>query len=310
MVLFAEAKLSNRIAVVPKFVLGANHNNGTCLESYLIGVYFSTNRIDVEYILEEEFKSIKEDLGPGDILVVSLERFDYDSDQILVERHMDEDNFYDLKLPDVLNLAKLYHGLGVKFVIPQVTATEHIKSIGNIILDRLEKPIVGLHLRRGDRLNRKLDSSMKGITIQRKLDKFEYKSVYYCTKDKHFSIENKKYYSHLSFSDVLGSIEDNFLLFCIEMYVVDNCNISVRTFNDSSPFYYIEDKSNKNYALCNYSMVGSDYRFKNIPKKLVKCYYEDEQKINRNTFTKSKPLIPWMVKVLKNRLRVLLNKKD
>ena len=59
MILLAEAKLSNRVAVVPKFKLGSKHNNGQPIDSYLIDTYFNIENIDVEYILEDQFLELK-----------------------------------------------------------------------------------------------------------------------------------------------------------------------------------------------------------------------------------------------------------
>ncbi|WP_179021137.1 hypothetical protein [Winogradskyella forsetii] len=50
----AEAKLSNRTVVVPKFKLGSHHNNGKPVESYLIDDHINIDQLNVHYILEEE----------------------------------------------------------------------------------------------------------------------------------------------------------------------------------------------------------------------------------------------------------------
>ncbi|MBC2843515.1 hypothetical protein [Winogradskyella flava] len=305
MILLAEAKLSGRIAVVPKFRLGSHHNNGKDLESYLIGDYFEIDRLNVDYILEEDFSVIQYNLKSESILNIDEAKFDYSTDQILVQRHLKDDNYWRLKLYDVFPLAKLYHGVGVKFVIPEVTPTREIEKLGNEILSRLEKPTIGLHLRRGDRLNRKLNDSMNGETFLNKLNKFSYSSVYYATNDTDYKITNRKFFSSSDFPDVLGDIIDNYLLFAIEMYVIDNCDISVRTFNDSSPFYYIKDKSNKNYSICNYSMHGSNNSFKKVPMQLVKCSYEDKTKINRKSFVKRTPLLPRLIMAIKRKLKLV-----
>ena len=200
-------------------------------------------------------------------------------------------------------MAKLYHGVGVKFVIPEVTPTKKIKDIGNVILSRLEKPTIGLHLRRGDRLNKKLNESMDENTILKKLNDFSFNSAYYGTNDRNYKISDSRFFSSKGFEDVLGGIKDNYLLFAIEIYVVDNCDISVRTFNDSSPFFYIEDTSDKNYAICNYSMHGSNNSYKNIPNQLVNCTYEDKTKNNRKAFVKSRPFIPRLIMAVRRKLK-------
>lgn len=305
MILLAEAKLSNRIAVIPKFKLGSHHNHGKSIESHLIGEYFNVDRLHVNYIFEEEFSNVEKDIPSTSTLKVEDKAFDYNNNYELVIRNLKDDNFWNLKLYDVFALAKNYHGVGVKFVIPEVSPTKQIEDLGNTILSRLEKPTIGLHLRRGDRLNKKLNKSMEDGILLQKLNAFDFNSIYLATNDRGYKINDRKCFSSDDFQDILGNIKDNYLLFAIEMYVIDNCDISIRTFNDSSPFYYIEDTSEKNYALCNYSMHGSNNSFKNIPQKLVQCPYVDKTKNNRKTFVKARPLFPRLLMAFRRKLKLV-----
>ncbi|WP_299364929.1 hypothetical protein [Winogradskyella sp.] len=303
MILLAEAKLSQRVAVVPRFQLGSHHNHGKLIESYLIGEYFGIDRLDVDCIFEEDFLPILKDIPQDKILNINDKKSDKKSDARVIVRDLKDDNFWNLKLYDVFALAKLYHGVGVKFVIPEVTPTQYIKVLGDNILSRLQRPIIGLHLRRGDRLNKRLNDSMNEDKILSKLSGFNYNSVYYGTNDRTYKINDKRFFSSEDFKDILGEIKDNYLLFAIEMYVIDNCDISVRTFNDSSPFYHIVDETDKNYAICNYSMHGSNNSFKKIPKQFIKCTYEDKTKNNRKAFVRPRPFIPRLIKTIERRLK-------
>ncbi|WP_178987334.1 hypothetical protein [Winogradskyella schleiferi] len=306
MILLAEAKLSNRIAIIPKFQLGSQHNNGKPIESYLIEDYINIDKLNVHYILEENFLDIEKRLDSNAILNIEDKKFNYNTNETLVIRNLQNDNFWNLKKTyQAFSLAKLYHGVGVKFVIPLVTAPSQIKQLGDNILNRLEKPVIGLHLRRGDRLNKKLNASMDETIIVNKLKDFNYNSVFYCSNDQNYRIENSRFFSSTYFSDLLKDIKDNYLLFAIEMYVVDHCDISVRTFNDSSPFYYLENKQNKNYSICTYSMHGSNNSFMKIPKQLVKCNYEDYDKNKRKSFVKSRPIVPRFLMAIKRKLKLL-----
>ena len=304
MILLAEAKLSRRVAVIPKFRLGAHHNHGQVIESYLIDDYLNIDRLGVEYIFEEAFESIKIKLQPEAIFETNHKKYDFKKiNNTLVIRNLKDDNLWGLKLYDVFFLAKLYHGVGVKYVIPEVEPTAKIKEIGDQILASLERPILGLHLRRGDRLNRKLNESMNEDRILQKLNALNFRSAYIATNDPNYRINDDRFFSSSNYPELLGQIRDNYLLFAIEMYIVDHSDISVRTFNDSSPFFHIEDQSPKNYALCNYSMHGSNNSFKNIPKDLVVCHYEDKSKNNRKAFVKSRPIIPRIIMALKRKLK-------
>ncbi|BAO75142.1 hypothetical protein [Winogradskyella sp. PG-2] len=304
MILLAEAKLSNRVAVVPKFQLGSQHNNGKPLESYLIDEYISLEKIDVDYILEEDFLDIEKTIDSKNVLIIQDQPFDYSTSETLVVRSLKTDNFWSLKKTyDAFSLAKLYHGVGVKFVIPLVSAPNHIKTIGDQILDSLERPVVGVHLRRGDRLNKKLNDSMNEETMLRKLSRFDYNSVFYCTNDRNYKINDARFHSSNKFKTLLGDIKDNYLLFAIEMYIVDNCDFSVRTFNDSSPFFNIENQDNKNYSICNYSMHGSNNSFSKIPKELVTCNYEDYNKDKRKSFVKARPFFPRLINAVIRKIK-------
>ena len=304
LILLAEAKLSNRIAVIPKFQLGSQHNNGKPLESYLIDAYLSIDKIDVEFMFEHHFLEIEKGIESNAILNIEDKPFDYNSTQTLVVRNLKDDNFWNLKKTyKAFSLAKLYHGVGVKFVVPLVSAPQHIKDIGDQILNRLEKPVIGLHLRRGDRLNKKLNDSMNEEVMLKKLSSFNYNSVFYCTNDRNYKISNSKFHSKTKYPELLGDIKDNYLLFSIEMYIVDSCDISVRTFNDSSPFFNIQNKDNKNYAICNYSMHGSNNSFTNVPKELVTCNYEDYNKDKRKIFVKRRPFIPRLINTVRRKLK-------
>ena len=305
MILLAEAKFSNRIAVVPKFKLGSHHNHGKAIESYLIGDYFSIDRLHVDHVLEEDFLETEKSIPETSKLHIADKNFDYKTSHQLVVRHLKDDNFWNLKLYNVFALAKNYHGVGVKYVIPEVMPTKQIETIGDAILSKLEKPTIGLHLRRGDRLNKKLNESMNETTLLKKLSGFNYKTAYFGTNDRNYNIFDNRFFSSDDFQDILGEIKDNYLLFAVEMYVVDNCDVSVRTFSDSSPFYYIKDTSNKNYALCNYSMHGSNNSFKKIPTQLVKCNYEDKTKNNRKAFVKSRPFFPRLIMAIRRKLKMV-----
>lgn len=302
MILLAEAKLSNRIAVIPKFSLGSKHNNGKKKDSYIVDEYCNVDRLKVDYILKENFDKIKNEIDEKEILEIHDAPFDYDRNEVLVVRNLVDDNFWNLKkLSDVFSLAKLYHGNGAKFVVPMVEAPKIVVEIANRVITQLPKPTVGLHLRRTDRLNKKLDLSMDEGVIINKMSAFDYNSVFYCTNDKDYSINHKKFYSFKNF-DFLEELKvDNFLLFCVEMYIVDNCNFSIRTFKDSSPFFYISDKTNKNYSICDYGMHMSFSQNRKIPNSFVRCNYETKNTTDGEFFFNKKvgaltKLYSWLIR--------------
>jgi len=276
-VLFADAKLTNRIAIVPKFKLSQNHNNGRKIsESYLINTYFDIQKLGVEYIYDDVFKKeIINNIKKDDILFINSEAINVLNNKTLVIRKLKNDNFWSLKyLKDVINLAGKYHGIGMKLTIPMFTVPKYISDLGNRILSILPRPIVGIHLRRGNRLNNKLNISMKPYIIKKKIKKLKYSSVYYCSNDTTYNIIGENFYCKLNFVDILGNITNNYILFCIEMFIVDRCDVSIRTFSDSSIYYY-KDNIDINYSLTNYSMHNSSKENKDIPSDLVLQNYDN-----------------------------------
>ena len=298
MILLAEAKLSNRVAIIPKFSLGAKHNNGKKRESYIVDEYCIVDKIGVEYLYLTDFTEIRESIDEEDVLNITEDTFDYNSQIPLVVRNLKDDNFWNLhKLQDVIQLAKLYQGNGAKFIIPLAEPTNRIKEIGDIVLDKLKRPIVGLHLRRTDRLNKPLAKSMNENIIKGKIEDFTFNSVYYCSNDPSYRLNGDAYFTFDNFEILRDITEDNFLLFCVEMYIVDNCDISIRTFKDSSPFFYGNSADEKNYAICDYGMHMSFSQSKKIPNKFVRCFYDNsktnefstffDKKVDKKTYLKS-----------------------
>ena len=116
----------------------------------------------------------------------------------------------------------------------------------------------------GDRLNQNLKLQLTPSNIKNIIKNLNYNSVYYCSNS-NFKINNcnkvgnKLFFDKSDFSKELINIEDNYVLFCIEMYIVDNCDISIRTFKDSS-IYFNKQHCGTNYTLTDYSMHNSHKR--------------------------------------------------
>ena len=99
--------------------------------------------------------------------------------------------------------------------------------------------------------------------------------MYYCSNS-NFKINNEKnlYFEKSNFQQELSKIKNNYILFCIEMYIVDNCDISIRTFKDSS-IYFNKQKIGINYSLTRHSMhfcLKSTDNFKNNLKLTEQKY--------------------------------------
>ena len=259
-VLLAEAKLTNRVPILPKMMLCKNHQ--TLIKKdmicYIHDTYFKIPNIN--YIITDDDFNFN-NINSNDIYNV-YGQDNFKSNKKLVIRNTNSDNFWNLnKLTEVLELAGIFHGSGMKLSIPIFIVPDNIKKIGDLILNKLKKPTIGIHLRMGDRLNPNLKLQLTPSNIKNVIKKLNYNSVYYCSNS-NFKINtckkegNKLFFNKSDFSKELINIEDNYVLFCIEMYIVDNCDISIRTFKDSS-IYFNKQNCGINYTLTNYSMHKS-----------------------------------------------------
>ena len=154
-VLLAEAKLTNRIAILPKMILSKYHETlgNKDIIDYIHDKYFKITNI--EYTTDTEFKI--NDINPEDVLNINeRERFD-ESNKMLVIRNCINDNYWRLgNLHNVIKLAGIYHGTGMNLSNPIFYVPDNIKKIGDSILSRLKKPTIGIHLRMRDRMNESL----------------------------------------------------------------------------------------------------------------------------------------------------------
>ena len=254
-VLLAEAKLTNRIPILPKMMLSKNHQ--TLIKKdmicYIHDTYFI---IPTEYTIDDDFNF--NNINSDDICnVYGQDKFK--SNKKLVIRNTEYDNFWNLnKLTEVIKLGGIYHGVGMELSNPIFIVPDKIKKIGDLILNKLKKPIIGIHLRMGDRLNPLLKKQLTPSNIKNLIKNLNYNSVYYCSNSNFKMntcniVSNELFFEKSDFSKELINIEDNYILFCIEMYIVDNCDISIRTFVDSS-IYFNKQHYGNNYTITNYSM--------------------------------------------------------
>ena len=162
--------------------------------------------------------------------------------------------------------------------IPLFKPNEYIKQIGTEVLNSIERPLIGIHLRRGDRISKNLtlQKAMEPNNIYQKISEFKYNTVFYCTNDSNYNLNYNNFINFKHFES-LKNIKNNYILYCIEMFIIDNSDISIRTFNDSTIYYYKKDPG-MNFTLTNYNMctkIKIANRIK-IPHKFI------EQKYNIN----------------------------
>ena len=275
--ILAESKINNRIAVIPKFILDSKHQKNigkleNDIYSYILETYSEIDKNEFPYIFEEDFiKNIFHTVNNNDIEYVDSFK-PFTSDKSIIIRNTPGDTynrraFCPYNLHNVADLANKIQGqtfeLGI-LKIPLYKPTHYISNIGNVILSNLTKPILGIHIRRTDRLSmfKELEEHQNPSFIEKKISKLNYKSIYYCSDDPKYELNFLNAYNKNAFAELIKNIDDNYLLCCIEMYIICNCDIAIRTFYNSDIFYNIE-KKNINYSLSGTSMHGKPQKYSN-----------------------------------------------
>jgi len=265
--LLAEARFLGRAAVLPLFELSVAHNYKRTVPLSDLTEYFNFDLIKAEVpvftqaqIDQTGMKStltVSEDVATEDLLLCSEQ---------LIVREWTDDNFY-TSHEHLRPLASRYHGTGMGPGPGMFLPTARTRELGDRILEQLDQPFVGIHLRRRDRLS--LVPRLKELTspsnvwrslIQRSLEN----SVVYFASDE----QSPSYYQELAallnirrWVDFKADIpnyyrENNYQLFALEMYIVDRAKAGFRTFQDATPFYCLNDTDQRSFSLTDLSMHG------------------------------------------------------
>jgi len=261
--LLAEAEYTKRIPVIPKFNLCASHNNGIELPPSTL----------LKYLSLEMFRSVLEDY-------VSIDDFDFDSvtssstisgednakftdlKEHLLIRRWNHANWY-VSLSETFARTAEFHGTGMTNSSGWFLPSETVLEIANKVVDELGSNYIGLHLRRGDKLKQieKLDRETSPSNILRRLQRHRgsFEKIYLCSdeKDVNFfdSVRSKyKTYSWRDFNYLQTHeiLNDNYLLFAIEMCILMKANKAFYTFTDSTPWFFLENQK-KHYSITNLS---------------------------------------------------------
>lgn len=254
--LLADSIIENKIPVIHKSQLESHHGMRTDQEfisTYMIGDYY---KIPYRFVYEEDVDD--------DVLIKS---FEHDS-------FWDYDDLSD----ELIELTSKIHGIGgigMKNCIPIWEPSDFIKNIGDKILNSLERPLIGIHLRKpAFKLNdpnswsnglktstgfecegidswdkntdgiEKILDDMKIESLVSKLKNFDWKNMFIgCITDVINRNDKVK-----MMSDYNYVFENNYYRFLVEQYVIDNSDISIRTWKDST-IHFKKESVGENYYL-------------------------------------------------------------
>ena len=242
--LLADSIIENKIPVIHKSQLESHYGMRTDQEfisSYIIGDYY---KIPYRFVYEEDVDD--------DVLIKS---FEHDS-------FWDYDDLSD----ELIELTSKINCVGMRNRIPIWEPSDFIKNIGDKILNSLERPLVGIHLRKPvfklndpnswstcegidswdkntDGIENILDD-MKIESLVSKLKNFDWKNMFIgCITDVINRNDKVK-----MMSDYNYVFENNYYKFLVEQYVIDNSDISIRTWKDST-IHFKKESVGENYYL-------------------------------------------------------------
>lgn len=215
-ILFEEAKSCGRIAVIPRFKMSKNHNHARPSTSQILGEYLSFDKEGYPYVLNSENTEWNVISGEDDI-----------PDELkYVKRHFTKGVWYNKTWNKYENTSFIMRNTTFKPI-------EMVKQAGDEILKKLGTKTIGVHVRKGDRLTPNETRRLTPGYIQDICSKTGY-AMYVASNEQNFVGE---FYTYRDFPEVHPFAHDNYLLFALEMYIVENCDVHIKTFQDSEHLY-------------------------------------------------------------------------
>ena len=215
-ILFEEAKSCGRIAVIPRFKMSKNHNHARPSTSQILGEYLSFDDERYPYVLHSENTEWNVISGEDDI-----------PDELkYVKRHFTKGVWYNKTWNKYEKASFILRNTTFKPI-------EMVKQAGDEILKKLGTKTIGVHVRKGDRLTPNETRRLTPGYIQDICSKTGY-AMYVASNEKNFIGE---FYTYRDFPEARSFANDNYLLFALEMYIVENCDVHIKTFQDSEHLY-------------------------------------------------------------------------
>ncbi|CAK9039016.1 unnamed protein product [Durusdinium trenchii] len=262
-IILAEAFLLNRIAVLPRFTLSAQHNGGRQLLSNLLE-YVSLEHFPMQFLEEYKWGQDTVLLDHEDFLevggILDPDGWRRCSAPVLLRTAARQGFWKSPVHPSVWRLAAELHGTGMAPTrglfapAPRVARAASAARAALQGVGSTKEGYVGVHCRRGDKL--KMMPGLEDVTSPAGLLKFlqavasHTRRVYLATDEVHvkdyaevLAAGGFECYTRDFLYDFASEkeLQDNYFLFAIEMKIIDDATITVRSFNDATPFWFSAD---------------------------------------------------------------------
>ncbi|CAK0892156.1 unnamed protein product [Prorocentrum cordatum] len=239
-VILAEAFLLERVAVLPLFRLDADrHNAGVLLPGSDLSEYVSLERIPVATVALADFA-----WEPGEAAVVAgpVRPREWRGCRARVLVRPCTPGFWRNELAGEL------HGTGMRPTAGLFAAPARVAAAAARAAARIGAPYVGVHVRRGDKLSLMpwLEAATRGEAVARAVASLAPPGVghvYVASNDAEVDYAGALRAEGFRcsrpqdvFAEEVG--RNNHLLFAMEMKLVDDAVVCIRTFNDSTPWYF------------------------------------------------------------------------
>jgi hypothetical protein len=216
--LLIEARATNRIAYIPHMKLSQIHNHDSLRSSCILNEYLIFDDPKYMYTLEPT---------PHDAVDISE---DIPSEPTYVQR----------TFPNGLWFGKVwntYEHEGFQLRNTSFKPIAEVKRIGDEVLRQLQGKTIGVHLRKGDRMSPTEVQRFTPAYVVRTLQNNDiHGTTYVATNEPHFTHSYFKTYR--DFPELYEKRHDNYMLFAIEMYIVERCDVHIKTFQDSEHLYH------------------------------------------------------------------------
>lgn len=213
------ARAYKRILCIEPFKLNRFHNHDS---------HVNNSIIINEYILCNTGKYlITTDRIRDPIRVNDIEPFDENTESVIINIR----NIY------MSHLARRFDDVSFFVRNTDFEPIPYIKHMGDKIIQQLRtdgKRIIGVHLRKGDRMTQ---NETHRFTPQYIFDVCSRQDhvMYVATNELGFVHQNFK--TRIDFHETETFSKNNYLLFALEMYIVENCDVHIKTFQDSEHLY-------------------------------------------------------------------------
>lgn len=272
-IILAEALLLDRALVLPRFTLSAQHNRGAGAVVSDLQKYISLASIPVPLLTRTDDVSDADLDEAVEVLGAADPRRWRRCPKRLMVRWAAGRGFWKSEVhASVLTLAAELHGTGMACTSGLFGPSFLVSSVASAAIGRLGS-YVGLHVRRGDKLRmmpglEEATSPENVLSFLRKVAPDHLRNVYLATDEADtsgyhkalnsagFACHGRQWLQSLVTPEQGEDLaRDNFLCFAVEMNIVDDATLCVRSFNDAMPWFTRCERGSAKVSTASYHLL-------------------------------------------------------